>query len=39
MKKFENPKLEIMNLTVSDVITTSTGCPEEVMGCENDLGL
>ena len=28
MKKFENPEIEIVNLEVEDVITTSTTDPE-----------
>lgn len=38
MKKFVTPEVEVEKLIVEDVITTST-CEDEVVGCDNDLGL
>lgn len=38
MKKFVAPVVEIEKFELCDVITTSV-CGEEVVGCDNDLGL
>ena len=37
MKKFETPVIEVEKLNIVDVITTS--CTEDVINCDNDLGL
>ena len=29
MKKFEKPEIQVMELDVEDVITTSSGCPDD----------
>ena len=36
MKKFENPEIQIQNLEVFDVITTS--CDTDTPACQYDLG-
>lgn len=40
MKRFETPEMQVVEFEISDVITTSNGCADdEVVGCDNDLGL
>ena len=39
MRRFESPEMQIVEFEISDVITTSNGCDDDVVNCPNDLGL
>lgn len=38
MKKFENPEIQVSNLEIEDIVTTSI-CPSDNPNCPKDTGI